>query len=98
MNNNKYALYMKLKKHLEVYASQQLAKKLLCLLPIDDSVDLRPLIGNGGNRNNLEAIQTWIKETISDFPTSSFELTLDHWHERLVCELMTKLHTGEDPC
>ena len=96
MNKNTHALYLHLKKHLEGYASQQLAKKLLWLLPIDDSVDLRPLIGNGKNRNNQEAIQTWIKETMTDFPSSSFELTLDHWHERLVCELMNKLNTGGD--
>jgi hypothetical protein len=96
MNNVNQTLYLKLKRHQEGYASMQLAKKLHCLLPINDETDLRPFIGNGKNRNNIEAIQTWIKETMTDFPSSSFELTLDHWHERLVCELLNKLNTGDE--
>ena len=93
--NNK-ATYHQLKRHLEDYASRQLAKKLLCQLPIPQEFDLRPLIGNGQNSGNLEAIQTWIKAVMADHPTCCFELTFDHWHARLVVDLLNILNTGED--
>lgn len=96
MNKNTHSLYLQLKAHQEGYASLQLAKKLHCLLPLNDEIDLRPFIGNGKNRNNVEAIQTWIKITMTDFPASSFELTLDHWHERLVNVLLNKLYDREE--
>lgn len=33
---------------------------------------------------------------MTDFPASSFELTLDHWHERLINVLLSKLYDEEE--
>jgi hypothetical protein len=93
MNND--AICHQLKTHLEEHASLELARKLLHLLPPLDELDLRPHIGNRTNKGNLEAIQTWVKAIVNDHPTCCFELTLEHWHTRLVFDLLHKLNDDE---
>jgi len=86
----------RLKEHCESSARLRLAKKLLERLPVGNGQELVSLVGSPNCTNNTQALQVWIKEVINYAPVYSYELTLDHWHERLVCDLLTRIHQRED--
>ena len=96
MRDQERELYDRLKNHCEKFARRRLAEKLLHRLPVENGQELVPLIGSPNCTNNTQALQVWIREVIDYAPVYSYELTLDHWHERLVCDLLTRIHQRED--
>lgn len=91
MNSEDRQLYDLIRQTCEDHARLQLAKKLQSMLPIHDRCSLVSLIGTPNDLSNLDALQTWIKEVMDYAPKSCLELTLDHWFQRLLHDLMYRL-------
>lgn len=67
--------------------NRQLAKAVALLIHLPEGDALVPLLGNGGERSNLEALDAWIKRRYAEVAERSFGNQVAALAGRLTTEL-----------